>query len=140
MSSTLLGIGAAGVALLVLVVLWQRTASQIARLQASLRAVERKAPSLIEQAELLDLAYDAILVWELKTGAIGFWNQSSANLYGWEKSEVLGRTPQAILPSSDQPSIHSQAPANRRPKASIPGQRRGGYFVYSALSVKAQET
>ena len=56
----------------------------------------------------MDLAYDAILVWELKTGAISLWNQSSASLYGWEKGEVLGRTPQAIL--------HTQFP---RPLAEI---------------------
>ena len=37
------------------------------------------------------------MVWELKTGAITFWNQGSEALYGWQRREVLGRTPQAIL-------------------------------------------
>jgi diguanylate cyclase len=54
-------------------------------------------PILVERAQLLDLAYDAILVWELKTGAITFWNHGAEALYGWERSEVLGRTPQAVL-------------------------------------------
>ena len=54
-------------------------------------------PILVEHAQLLDLAYDAILVWELKTGAITFWNRGAEELYGWQRSEVLGRTPQAIL-------------------------------------------
>jgi diguanylate cyclase (GGDEF)-like protein/PAS domain S-box-containing protein len=45
----------------------------------------------------MDLAYDAILVWQLKTGAISFWNRAAEVLYGWERSEVVGHTPQAIL-------------------------------------------
>src|ERR1700674_5090843 len=58
---------------------------------------EQPASILVEHAQLLDLAYDAILVWELKTGAISFWNRGSEELYGWQKSDVLGRTPQAVL-------------------------------------------
>jgi diguanylate cyclase (GGDEF)-like protein/PAS domain S-box-containing protein len=54
-------------------------------------------PLLVAHDELLELAYDAILVWDLKTGSISFWNRGSEGLYGWEKSDVLGRTPQAIL-------------------------------------------
>jgi PAS domain S-box-containing protein len=60
-------------------------------------ASEHPAPFVVDQAQLLDLASDAILVWELKTGAICFWNRGSEGLYGWKKSEVLGLTPQAIL-------------------------------------------
>ena len=50
-----------------------------------------------EQAQLLDLAHDGILVWDLHTGAIRFWNRGAEELYGWSKDEVLGKTPQAIL-------------------------------------------
>jgi diguanylate cyclase (GGDEF)-like protein/PAS domain S-box-containing protein len=67
------------------------------RLAASLREVEQQAATLAEQAELLDLAHDAILVWDLHSGAIRFWNRGAEELYGWPKADVLGRTPQAIL-------------------------------------------
>ncbi|TME35390.1 MAG: EAL domain-containing protein [Chloroflexi bacterium] len=64
---------------------------------AALRQAERQAARLAGQAELLDLAHDAILVWELKSGAILFWNRGAEELYGWQKAEVLGSTPQAVL-------------------------------------------
>jgi diguanylate cyclase (GGDEF)-like protein/PAS domain S-box-containing protein len=132
--STPLAIGAAGLALLLLllVVLWQRMAIRLARLQAKLLEVERNAPSLVEQAELMDLAYDAILVWELKTGAIGFWNQSSASLYGWQKSEVLGRTPQAILQTQfPRPlgEINAELVRTRRWEGELVHTRRDGTTV-----------
>lgn len=43
-----------------------------------------------EQAALLDIAQDAILVtdWD---GYILFWNQSASRLYGWSSDEALGR-------------------------------------------------
>jgi diguanylate cyclase len=73
---------------------------RVARVQAALREIGGEpnlAPSLVEHAQLLDLAYDAILVWNLKTGAISFWNRASEGLYGWRQDEVVGRTPQAVL-------------------------------------------
>ena len=77
------------VALLLCLVCW--------RLLVRLRQVKCQSATLAEQAHLLDLAYDAILVWELKTGAIRFWNRGAEQLYGWPREDVLGRTPQAIL-------------------------------------------
>jgi PAS domain S-box-containing protein len=76
-------------------------------------AVERQAASLRAQARLLDLAHDAILVWELQSGAIRFWNRGAEQLYGWTSAEVLGRTPQAVL--------HTQFP---RPLAEINAELR----------------
>jgi diguanylate cyclase (GGDEF)-like protein/PAS domain S-box-containing protein len=67
------------------------------RLASSLRTLEGQAKTLAEQAALLDLAHDAILVWELKTGEIRFWTRGAEELYGWPRAEVLGRTPQAVL-------------------------------------------
>jgi diguanylate cyclase (GGDEF)-like protein/PAS domain S-box-containing protein len=67
------------------------------RHSAALRKLERQAATLAEQAELLDLAHDAILVWDLHSGSIQFWNRGAQTLYGWAEAEVLGRTPQAVL-------------------------------------------
>ena len=84
--------------MLLLVILWRRESIWHARLLAAANTtVTEQVPLLAAHDELLELAYDAILVWDLKTGSISFWNRGSEGLYGWEKGEVLGRTPQAVL-------------------------------------------
>jgi PAS domain S-box-containing protein len=53
-------------------------------------------------AELLDLAYDAVFSWSFATRGIQYWNKAAAQLYGYGADEVLGRDLQALL--------HSQYP------------------------------
>ena len=67
------------------------------RLVNGLREVNEQSALLAEQAELLDLAHDAIIVWDLRTGEIRFWNRGAESLYGWTKAEAIGRTPSAVL-------------------------------------------
>jgi diguanylate cyclase (GGDEF)-like protein/PAS domain S-box-containing protein len=67
------------------------------RLQTSMRKLEHQAETLAQQAQLLDLAHDAILVWDLQTGVIRFWNRGAEALYGWSSAEVLGRTASDVL-------------------------------------------
>lgn len=93
---------------------------------------EQPALSLVEHAQLLDLAYDAILVWELKTGAISFWNRGSEELYGWQRSEVLGRTPQAVLQTQfPRPlaEINAELVRTRRWEGELVHTRRDGVAV-----------
>ncbi len=49
-----------------------------------------------QQAEVLDLAYDAILILKLD-GTIEFWNEGAARLYGWTKQEAIGHSAQSLL-------------------------------------------
>ncbi|MBV8719249.1 MAG: EAL domain-containing protein [Chloroflexi bacterium] len=72
--------------------------------QASHHAIESELQhqktveaALAEQAQLLELASDAMFVWEVESGALQFWNRGAEQLYGWRRDEVLGKTPQAIL-------------------------------------------
>ncbi|PYX09421.1 MAG: hypothetical protein DMG88_07200 [Acidobacteria bacterium] len=51
--------------------------------------LERRTMQVLEQAELLDLANDAIFVRNLD-GRITYWNRGAERLYGWARSEVLG--------------------------------------------------
>jgi diguanylate cyclase (GGDEF)-like protein/PAS domain S-box-containing protein len=67
------------------------------RHSAALHKLEKQTATLAEQAELLDLAHDAILVWDLHSGSIQSWNLGAQKLYGWSEAEVLGRTPHAVL-------------------------------------------
>ncbi len=49
------------------------------------------AELLRAQTHLLDAAHDAILLWELG-GGILFWNRGAEELYGWSRTEALGRS------------------------------------------------
>ena len=51
---------------------------------------------LREQAALLDLARDAIIVTEMG-GLVRYWNRGAERLHGWSKEEVLGRTTREFL-------------------------------------------
>ena len=51
-------------------------------------------------AELLDLAYDAILTWSLKDNAIRYWNRAAQAMYGWSAEEALGMVPEVLLETS----------------------------------------
>ncbi|MBD2089838.1 response regulator [Microcoleus sp. FACHB-1515] len=68
-------------------------------------AIERKRTEqrIREQAALLDIATDAILVCDLESKIL-FWNQGAERLHGWKAEEVLGRSASRLLykPNSRQ--------------------------------------
>jgi PAS domain S-box-containing protein len=56
-----------------------------------------QAAQLRAQAELLDLARDAIFVRDPATATIRYWNRGAEALYGWSSGEALGATSRALL-------------------------------------------
>jgi PAS domain S-box-containing protein len=48
-------------------------------------------------AELLDLAYDAVFSWDFATRAVQYWNKSASELYGYSPAEARGNDPQELL-------------------------------------------
>jgi PAS domain S-box-containing protein len=52
--------------------------------------------TLRQQAQLLHLSYDAIIVWR-KDGAIEHWNRGAEQLYGFTESEAVGRVTHKLL-------------------------------------------
>jgi PAS domain-containing protein len=54
---------------------------------AQMERLQQQIGELREQAQLLDLAHDVIMVRELD-GRIIFWNHGVAERYGWSKQEV----------------------------------------------------
>ena len=52
----------------------------------------RQAEDLLrQQAEMLNLAHDAIIVRDFATEKVVFWNSGAERLYGWTAAEAVGR-------------------------------------------------
>ena len=52
---------------------------------------------LRRQASLLELSYDAIMVWREEPGVIEFWNRGAEALYGYSEDEALGQVIHELL-------------------------------------------
>jgi PAS domain S-box-containing protein len=77
----------------------ERTAEVIKVNESLLTALlekERAYQLVQEQAQLLDLAHDSIITWDLNS-VITFWNQGAESMYGWSKAEALGQNPHVLL-------------------------------------------
>jgi PAS domain S-box-containing protein len=74
----------------------QRVEERTAEALRSAQSARYAAEELREQAQLLDLAHDAILSldWD---GTIRFWNQGAGSTYGWTNDEALGRISHELL-------------------------------------------
>jgi PAS domain S-box-containing protein len=66
------------------------------RLRLEIAERQRGEEKLAEQASLLDLAQDAILVRDM-TDRIVFWNRGAQRLYGWTPQEAIGRNAIELL-------------------------------------------
>jgi two-component system, cell cycle sensor histidine kinase and response regulator CckA len=64
--------------------------------QAALRDRLHAEQKIREQAALLDITTDAILVQDL-SNQIQYWNKGSERLYGWMAEEVLGKNTNQLL-------------------------------------------
>ena len=66
------------------------------RLLVTLIEKEHAYQLVNEQAQLLDLAHDSIITWDLNS-VITFWNQGAESMYGWTKAEALGQHAHTFL-------------------------------------------
>src|SRR5205085_432959 len=62
--------------------------------------------TLRSQAQLVELAHEAILVREVGSGAILFWNRGAEELYGWPRAEALGQISHKLLRTEFSCSLH----------------------------------
>ncbi|MGH7449888.1 MAG: PAS domain-containing hybrid sensor histidine kinase/response regulator [bacterium] len=58
---------------------------------------------LREQAALLEIATDAIMVRDLEDRVL-FWNQGAERVYGWKKDEILGKKAIALIYKKNPPA------------------------------------
>jgi PAS domain S-box-containing protein len=87
----------------------QRTA-ELARaneeLQAEIAQRLRAEEALRKQANLLDLAHDAIIALDMN-GVVVYWNSGAEGTYGWQRAEALGEIAQKLLQSVYPPGLES---------------------------------
>lgn len=74
----------------------KEVANRTRELNERTEILEQKTQLLIEQAALLDLAQDAIMVQDLE-GRVRFWNPGAVAMYGWSREEALGRSSSELL-------------------------------------------
>jgi PAS domain S-box-containing protein len=74
----------------------QRIAERTAELTRANDALKRQSDQLKEQATLLDLVRDGILVRDL-FGTIIYWNEGAADMYGWNRGQALGAVSHKLL-------------------------------------------
>ena len=74
----------------------QRIQERMHELTEANQALERQSAQLKEQAALLDLSNDGILVRDL-SGTIIYWSAGAERMFGWPRAEALGRPAQAVL-------------------------------------------
>jgi len=60
---------------------------------------KRIEDTLRKQAQILDLASDAIFIRDLQ-GRIDYWNQGAERLYGWSREDALGKNKYQLLNSA----------------------------------------
>src|SRR5207248_1318146 len=63
---------------------------EVAERQRAEEALQRQASILRQQAELIDLAHDAIIIRDADH-AIIHWNHGAADIYGWISEQALGQ-------------------------------------------------
>jgi PAS domain S-box-containing protein len=77
--------------------------ARTAELVERAKALEQQTAVLTEQAALLDLAQDAIVVLDMRSRIL-FWNRGAEAMYGWRKTEVLGLSAADVLQSASSES------------------------------------
>jgi two-component system cell cycle sensor histidine kinase/response regulator CckA len=87
-------------------IVWAGVAAHIV---SALDVSERKRAEdrLREQAKLLDLAQDAIMVRDMED-RVEFWNHGAEKLYGWTAAEVQGKEASGFL-YKDEPAAAARA-------------------------------
>jgi len=63
---------------------------------AAAEILKKQSDALSEQAELLDLAEDMIMVLDMRHSIL-FWNRGAEEKYGWSREEVLGEHVHSLL-------------------------------------------
>jgi PAS domain S-box-containing protein len=114
--------------------------SKVALATADLVERTRQAALLAEQAALLDLAKDAIVVRDMNSNIV-FWSRGAAVLYGWSSDEAIGRNTDELLqtqPAENGGDIQARLLRDGEWEGETIHHKRGGARVIVASRVALQ--
>jgi PAS domain S-box-containing protein len=74
----------------------QRNSRRLLGVNIDITERKRVEQALLEQARLLDLTYDAVLVRDVNDRII-YWNHGAEELYGWPREGALGKITHELL-------------------------------------------
>jgi len=95
---------------------------------------KQEAARLKQQADLLDLTHDTIVVRRLD-GTIRFWNHGAEEMYGWGRDEVIGAASHDVLRTrfpSPRADIEAQLLRDGRWEGELVHVRRDGVEILTA--------
>jgi two-component system sensor kinase FixL len=114
-----------------IIIVFLTTSAVITHLVSRLR---KSAETLREQAALLDLTHDTIFVRDVND-VITYWNRGAEELYGWKRSEAIGKTShdlnQTVFPAPLE-DITAELIRTGRWEGELIHTRRDGTKVVSA--------
>jgi PAS domain S-box-containing protein len=90
--------------------------------------LQQQSLVLQQQADLLDVAHDSIMVRDLK-GVLSFWNRGAEATYGWTKEEAIGRVTHELLKTRfpiPLDEIQEELKRERRWEGELVHKRRDG--------------
>lgn len=108
-----------------------RMQEQLVKLKAAEQALIEQAAQLREQADLLNLAHDSIIVRRLD-GRIDFWSRGAEVVYGWTAEETRGCISHELLRTrfpQSRAAIETELLQNGRWEGELVHQRRDGQEV-----------
>jgi two-component system, cell cycle sensor histidine kinase and response regulator CckA len=82
-------------------------------LTEEIRERKRAERRISEQAALLDLAHDAIMVASI-SGEVFYWNRSAERLYGWSAGQAVGKSIRELVMGGDESVETAPRAAMRR--------------------------
>ncbi len=96
-------------------------------------AIERKRSEeeLNRQAELIDLAHDAVIVRD-PAGTVSYWNRGAEQIYGWTREGATGRVVHELLHTSfpiSREAVEATLADDRRWEGELSHTRRDGTVI-----------